>query len=444
MKAIFCMIIFAFTISVSGQNLSGTIKDENGELLEMANVIAIKVKDSTLTSYSVTSAKGKYKLKLEKDTKFEISVSYIGYKTVKIKINTTDETGDIERNISFKELENSLETVIIDIPLVIKKDTVLYNVSSFTNGKERKLEDIMKKLPGMEVDKNGNLKFEGKTVGKLMIDGKNFFEGDTKMGLENIPADAVSKVEILKNYNEVEQMKGLEDDSDNIAVNIKLKEDKKIFWFGDIDVEGSAEGRYLLKSNIFKRGDKNSLSIGGNINNTGRSSFSRGSFDYSSFRREDNGIDISKPVSLLRGFGRGSGKDAKSVFTTISYNYTPNDKLSIDVSGMLADDTMESLMISQKTNLDNGSIENIVDKTFSKSNSSNVNMAISYGNTKRNLKLKYIASLSNDNTKNNNELSSKSNVTEDDDDISIYTKKKPIVFEHNSSFAVPSDILNKG
>ena len=203
MKAIFCMIIFAFTISVSGQNLSGTIKDENGELLEMANVIAIKVKDSTLTSYSVTSAKGKYKLKLEKDTKFEISVSYIGYKTVKIKINTTDETGDIERNISFKELENSLETVIIDIPLVIKKDTVLYNVSSFTNGKERKLEDIMKKLPGMEVDKNGNLKFEGKTVGKLMIDGKNFFEGDTKMGLENIPADAVSKVEILKNYNEV-------------------------------------------------------------------------------------------------------------------------------------------------------------------------------------------------------------------------------------------------
>ena len=98
---------------------------------------------------------------------------------------------------------------------------------TFTNGTEKKLEDVLKKLPGVEIDSNGEIEVEGKKVQKVLVEGKEFFDGDSKVATQNIPASAIDKVQVLKNYNEVSSMKGVTNNEDNIAINIKLKEGKK-------------------------------------------------------------------------------------------------------------------------------------------------------------------------------------------------------------------------
>jgi hypothetical protein len=87
---------------------------------------------------------------------------------------------------------------------------------------------------------DGNITVEGKSVQKIMVEGKDFFDGDTKIATKNIPANALDKIQVLRNYNEVTNLKGLENNEENVAINIKLKEGKKNFWFGDITAGAGA------------------------------------------------------------------------------------------------------------------------------------------------------------------------------------------------------------
>src|SRR5690606_5120105 len=160
----------------------------------------------------------------------DLTVSYLGYKPQKLTITTTNQ--DVIKNFVLKEDPNQLDEVTLNYtpPIVVKKDTITYKVDAFTTGEERKLREVLKKLPGVEVDKAGNVTVQGKKVTKVLVEDKTFFTGNSKLAVNNIPADAVDKVEILDNYNEVAMLKGLQD-SDDMAMNIKLKEDKKKFVF---------------------------------------------------------------------------------------------------------------------------------------------------------------------------------------------------------------------
>ena len=109
------------------------------------------------------------------------------------------------------------------MPVTIRGDTLIYNADSFKNGTERKLEDVLKKLPGVEINDDGQIEVEGKIVAKVMVEGKEFFDGDSKLATKNIPANAVDKVQVLKTYSEVGQLSGVTNNQDNIAINIKLK-----------------------------------------------------------------------------------------------------------------------------------------------------------------------------------------------------------------------------
>ena len=123
--------------------------------------------------------------------------------------------------------------LVYKMPVAVKGDTLVYNADSYTNGSERKLEDIIDKLPGVEINENGQIEVEGKVVNKLMVNGKDFFDGDTKVATKNIPSNAVDKIQILKNYSEVGQLSSVRNNQDNVAINIKLKEGKENFWSGD-------------------------------------------------------------------------------------------------------------------------------------------------------------------------------------------------------------------
>jgi len=328
---------FSFSQSIK---FDGFITDTKAEPLEMANIMAVNQATKAVDAYSITNDKGRFQMALKPNATYSIKVSYIGYKALEITINTTTE--NINKILTLEE-GTMLEQVEIvrEMPVSIKGDTIVYNADSFKTGTERKLEDVLKKLPGVEVNADGEVEVEGKKVTKLMVEGKDFFDGDTKLGVKNIPADAIDKVQVLRNYNENSILKGVENNQDNIAMNIKLKSGKKNFWFGDITAGGGFDDeekfdRYIVNPKLFYYSPKYSVNIISNFNNIGelpltvqdyfkftggfRNMMSKGG---SNFNVSSNDLGIS----LLRN-NRAKAIDTKFGATNFSYNPTKEWTLS--------------------------------------------------------------------------------------------------------------------
>ncbi|WP_245949282.1 TonB-dependent receptor [Lutibacter citreus] len=288
-------LITPFLLIAQNVKLEGVINDEDGNPLEMANVIAFKKGTQFLQSYSITDSKGNYKLSLEQGESYTLKASYLGFDTKNIDILVEDTSDDIVKNIVLSESSEELSTVEItyEMPVKIVGDTIVYNTDSFTSGKEKKLEDVLKKLPGIDIDDNGEVEVEGKKVQKVLVEGKEFFDGDSKLATQNIPASAIDKVEVLKNYNEVAGMRGVTNNEDNIALNIRLKIGKDRFWFGEVNAGAGENEKYIVKPKLFYYSKEKSVNILGDINNIGETPFTMR--DYFRF------------TGGLRGAMRGSG-----------------------------------------------------------------------------------------------------------------------------------------
>lgn len=261
-----------FSLQAQQITVSGKVTDSLQQPLAYTNILAIPKADNQDIRFAITLDDGSYKLRLVQNQSYQITVSYLGYKSQTITVSTT--TQDLVKDFVLLENPDQLDTVELNYtpPVTVKKDTITYNVDKFTTGEERKLRDVLKKLPGVEVDRAGNVTVHGKKITKVLVEDKTFFTGNSKLAVNNIPADAIDKIEILDNYNQVAMLKGLQD-SDDMAMNIKLKENKKQFTFGDIEVGAGIEERYLIHPNLFYYSPKTNVNFIGDINNTGVKSF---------------------------------------------------------------------------------------------------------------------------------------------------------------------------
>ena len=362
---IFSFLLLFFSNFIFAQNikLEGLVLDNTKSGLEMANVMAVNQANKAMDAYAITNDKGKFALNLKPNTTYIIKVSYLGMQNKEITIVT--KTENVSQNITLENSSNQLDEVEIvrEMPVSIKGDTIVYNADSFKTGTERKLEDILKKLPGVQVNKDGEIEVEGKKVTKLMVEGKDFFDGDTKLGVKNIPADAIDKIQVLKNYNEVDALKGLGNDQDNIAMNIKLKSGKKNFWFGDITAGAgiaNIENRHLINPKLFYYNPKYSLNLITNFNNIGelpltvqdyfkftggfRNMMKKGG---SNFNLSNNDLGIS----LLRN---DRAKEIKTKFGATNFVYNANKKLSFSGFGILTSSETDLENLSQNTILKTG------------------------------------------------------------------------------------------
>lgn len=316
--------------------LTGYIQDSTGLGMEMANVLALEAADSSMFGYAISNAEGRYEISLDADKTYILKFSYFGFDTQEIPFSAIGKDKNNKLDIVLKEKRNNLNEVEIveNIPIAISGDTIIYQADAFTTGEEKKLGDVLEKLPGFEVDDNGEVTVQGKTVEKVMVEGKDFFDGDTKLATQNIPASAIDKVQVLRNYNDVSPMKGLDND-DRIAINIKLKEGKKNITFGDVKAEGGLDERYLLHPSLFVYTPKASFNIIGDVNNIGQPAFTFR--DY--FRFTGGFKNISqKSGSSLRvatddiGFSMIQGNRAEEItsrFGAGNFSYNPNKKWSI-------------------------------------------------------------------------------------------------------------------
>ncbi|MEM8847638.1 MAG: carboxypeptidase-like regulatory domain-containing protein, partial [Bacteroidota bacterium] len=228
-----------------GLTVKGKVTDSLQNPLDVANVVAVNQTTQALDGFGITNPEGEFKINVKKNTNYRIKISFLGYETREIPLRTEDEDINIEV-VLFPRTENLDEVELVyEIPISIQGDTIVYNTDSFVSGTEKKLADVLKKLPGIEVNDEGEIEVEGKAVTKVMVEGDDFFDGDSKLASKNIPANALDKVEVLRNYSEVSQLSGLTNNQDNIALNIKLKEGKKKFWFGEITGGVGPDERYV-------------------------------------------------------------------------------------------------------------------------------------------------------------------------------------------------------
>lgn len=268
------LLFFLFLINnwAAAQSITfkGKVTDSLQQPLAYANIIAEPITETEM-KFTMTDEKGRFQLKLEPPHSYKILTSFLGYKTQTFTLKARENS---YKTIVLAESKEILGEVKINAKLAvnIKEDTTTYQTKHFISGKERKLKEVLKKLPGIEVDRNSNVKVRGKKVSRVLVEGKIFFTGDTKLAVENIPADAVGEVQVLDNYNDITLLKGLED-SDEMVMNIKLKEDKKKFWFGDIKAGGGVKKQYLVHPSLFYYSPKTSINIIGDFNNIGEKSF---------------------------------------------------------------------------------------------------------------------------------------------------------------------------
>lgn len=355
------IIIFLLFITISqAQTLTGVISDDFSKPLESANIIAKPLQEKATLKFAIADNKGRYRLELETNVKYEITVSYIGYteEVLILEPNSTLKTYDFK----LKPTGEVLKEIVIKHeykPIVIKKDTLTYDIKAFANGNERKMKEILEKLPGVEVDKNGGVTVQGKKVTKMLVEGKSFFGGGSKLAVENIPADALDKIEVIDHFNEVGFMKQVSD-SEDLAMNVKLKENKKKFVFGDVEagVEVANDNGYnLAHAGLFYYAPKTNVSFIGDINNIGKSTFT-----FEDLMRFQGGVSSflsgRKSFTNLYSYTNNNTDvvENKSQFGALNFSFDASSKLVISGFGIFSKVFMASQIETRNEYLQNAEI----------------------------------------------------------------------------------------
>ncbi len=261
------------------QNLTiqGSLKDSiANRALNSATVSLVYAKDSSLVSFSRTNEAGVFNFKNVAPGNYLISVSYVGYVPKWVPVLTgTDKI--VEMGLIYMNDVNTMSTVTVTArrpPVVINGDSVEFNSENFKTAPNAVVEDLLKKMPGMEVDKAGGITVNGKKVTKVFVNGKEFFTGDPVMATKNLPADAVDKIQVYDRKSDQAMFTGIDDGSEETAINLKLKKDRNKSTFGKLNAGAGTPSVFDAQGNVNVINNEAQFSAIGGANNTNRQNFS--------------------------------------------------------------------------------------------------------------------------------------------------------------------------
>lgn len=315
MKQLFILCISLLSLSVSAQRfeITGTVVDkQDGSPLEAATLYVEQISDSTLVSYTISDKDGKFAIEGSTSAdSLRLSGSYAGYLPLD-RILVMDEgvidLGSVEMEVS-NNLLGEVTVVASRAPVTVKSDTLEFNAGSFNTRQDANLEDVMKKLPGVEVDAQGSITVNGKPVTRILVNGKEFFGNDPLIATKNLPKEIIDKIQVVDTKTKAEEFTGKAGDPDNKTINITIKEDKNRGYFARVTAGGGTDERYELSGigNYFQ--DDMRLSILASGNNINSSGFS---FDEVFDAMGGRG----------RRFARGSGGNGITKSETAGFNFT--------------------------------------------------------------------------------------------------------------------------
>jgi hypothetical protein len=218
--------------------LLGTVIDSTTNPMISATVVLVQPVDSVMVSFAITNGDGGFVLNKISPGDYLLQITYIGYGNYQQSITVNSDNPVQDLGTLFLSPQNTLlEQVVVKaehVPIVIKKDTVEYNADAFKTKPNAVVEDLLKRLPGIEVERDGNIKAQGEDVENVLVDGKEFFGKDPKIATQNLPADILDKVQVYNKKSEMAEFSGIEDGNDEKTINLTLKEDKKKGYFGNV------------------------------------------------------------------------------------------------------------------------------------------------------------------------------------------------------------------
>ena len=332
---IWTVLLLTATLSTYAQNkivtVSGrVIEAGTKEPVELAAVQLLSLPDSAQVAGMTTSTQGYFSLSKQKPGKYLLKVSFIGYVTKIIPVQLTanvpaKKMGNIELATDAVMLQEAV--VVAEAPQVtVVEDTLMYNSSAYRTPEGAMLEELVKKLPGAEIDDDGNVKINGKDLKKIMVDGKEFFGGDVKTGLKNLPVDMVDKLKTYDKKSDLARVTGIDDCEEETVLDLTVKKGMNQGWFGNADLGAGTKDRYTGRMMLNRFVDKTQFSIIGSANNVNDQGFSGGGGGPR--WRSNNGLNATK----MLGANFATQTNKLELGGSVRYNFQDADISSINSS----------------------------------------------------------------------------------------------------------------
>lgn len=282
-KILICCFLFIsatlFAQSKKSYVIEGTLTSKSdATFLESATVHLEKIKDSSVVSYTITDDKGKFKLEgTSFDMELRLVASFVGYKPYSKKITFNKNKFQLG-TIALEDAGNLLDEVVLKsrAPITIKKDTLEFNVKSFKTKKDANVEDLLKQLPGVEVDEEGKITVNGKPVNKILVNGKPFFGDDPTITTRNLSKEIIEKVQVTDTKTKSQAFTGEEGDAENKTINLTIKEENNKGYFGRLAAGKGTDDLYEYAGIVNRFNGDRRISVLAGGNNTNSPGFSFG------------------------------------------------------------------------------------------------------------------------------------------------------------------------
>ena len=307
-------LLLALNVGAQERLISAQLTDaETKEPMEQATVQLLHT-DSTYAGGTLSNSEGIFKLKAPKDARYILRISSVGYQTIIKHVQISEgkdlALGKIVMKADAKLLKEA-QVVGKALKVTVKEDTFIYNSAAYRTPEGSTIEELVKRLPGVEVDENGKITHNGKEVKKILVDGKEFMTGDTKIAMKNLPTSIVEKVKAYEEKSDLARVTGIDDGEETTVLDFGLKKGMNKGMFANVDLGIGNHSRYA------ERG------MGAVMNGDNR---------FMVFANANNVNDMGFPGGGRRGFGGGRQGLNATKMLGMNYNYEKRNKLKIDLS----------------------------------------------------------------------------------------------------------------
>ncbi|MDE7126180.1 MAG: TonB-dependent receptor, partial [Muribaculaceae bacterium] len=324
-RIITIFLTVAFTsIQAFAYTVSGLVVDEENSPLPAATVRLVTDKDSTYVAAVTTTGNGRFSIQGIKDGKYKIIASYVGYSpaTKEVSVNgKNNQIGTIALEPSSIQLKEATVTGI-RTPIKVMQDTVEFNADSYKTQPNAVVEDLLKRLPGVEVGSDGKITANGKEVTKILVDGKEFFSDDPTVASRNLPVDMVDKLQVVDRKSDLARITGVDDGEEETVINLTVKKGMKNGWFGNAEAGYGTNDRYAANFNVNRFWNDNQITFLGSFNNINQLGFSDGTAGR--FRRFGGSTGITTSEALGINFNVGN-KEIFRVGGDVMYSHSERD-----------------------------------------------------------------------------------------------------------------------
>lgn len=315
------MLATGCSLGAWAYNVSGLVNDTQGEPLMEAGIRLLSARDSSYVKGTAANLDGKFTLTDVKNGKYILETSYVGYTKKCTAVNVRDKNVNIG-TVTLEESSHMLaETTVTGVktPVKVMQDTVEFNADSYKTQPNAVVEDLLKRLPGVEVDTDGKITANGKEVTKILVDGKEFFSDDPKVASKNLPVNMVDKLQVVDRKSDLARITGVDDGEEETVINLTVKKGMQNGWFGTAEAGYGTDDRYRATFNINRFWDGNQITFIGSANNTNELGFTDGNGNR--FRRFGGDQGITNSQSFGVNFNVGN-KEILRVGGDVMYSHS--------------------------------------------------------------------------------------------------------------------------